>query len=47
MGRLVQIVVIDSKARIKDIMLPGERVNFGDVHDEYIHKVKDRGKKKT
>lgn len=47
LGRLVQIVVIDKSARVKDVLLPGERVGFGVLHDAYIHKVKARDQKKT
>lgn len=47
LGRLVQIVVIDKSARVKDVLMPGERVGFGVLHDAYIHKVKTRDQKKT
>jgi hypothetical protein len=47
LGRLVQVVVIDKSARVKDVLLPGERVGFGALHDEYIHRVKARDQKKT
>ena len=49
LGRLIQIAVRNRKAIIKDVLLPGERVNFGDIHDGFIAKRKEqaRDKKKT
>lgn len=49
LGRLIQIAVRNRKAIIKDVLLPGERVNFGAIHDGFIAKRKERAddKKKT
>jgi len=48
-ARLVQIVVVARQASIKDVMLPGERVDFGTVHDEFIvrQKAQHDGKAQT
>lgn len=47
LGRLVRIVVIDRKAKVSDVLLYGERVAFGSIHDAFAEKVKGRDKKKT
>lgn len=45
--RLVRVVVINRKAIVSDVLLHGEQVTFGDIHDAFVEKVKSRDEKKT
>lgn len=41
-GRLVQIMVRDRRAVVRDTMMYGEYVTFSNIHDQFIVEIKAR-----